>query len=136
GAPTLGVSWVSDPELSSLKLRAGLAPQSSGQVAIDAATAEKYDFHVGDHTRVLLQGPPMDVTVVGIAGFGTADNLGGATLVAFDPQTAQRALNGNGAYDDVEVAAQAGVSPEELRDRIQKVLPAGYQAKTGSQAAQ
>jgi putative ABC transport system permease protein len=136
GAPTFGVSWVDDKELSALTLRAGQPPQSSGQVVIDAATAEKHGFQVGDRTRVLLEGPAMDVTIVGIAGFGTADNLGGATLVAFDPQTAQKALNGNGAYDDVQVAAQPGVSPAALRDRIQKILPAGYEAKTGTQAAQ
>jgi putative ABC transport system permease protein len=135
GAPTFGVSWVDDPELSSLTLRQGRAPEGHGEIVIDAATAQKHDFHVGDRTTVLLQGPRMRATVVGIVGFGKADNLGGATLVAFDPQTAQTALNGHGAYDDVQVAAQNGVSPETLRARIQRVLPPGYQAKTGEQAA-
>jgi len=56
--------------------------------------------------------------------------------VAFDPQTAQIALNGQGKFDEIDATAQPGVSPEELRDRIQHVLPANFQAKTGQEAAQ
>ena len=56
--------------------------------------------------------------------------------VIFDPQTAQVALNGAGKWDSIEVAAKPGVSPSDLRDRIQHILPAGFQAKTGTQAAQ
>src|SRR5204862_4012822 len=55
--------------------------------------------------------------------------------VGFDAQTAQTALNGNGAFDEIDVAAAPGVSPTELRDRIQAILPEGVQAKTGAQAA-
>jgi len=136
GAPTLGVTWEDDPTLNPLRLREGSPPRGPGQIVVDAATASKYGFHVGDRVKVLLQGPPMEATITGIAGFGESDSLLGATLVAFDPQTAQQALQGNGAWDDIRVAAQPGVSATDLRDRIQHVLPSGYEAKTGSQAAQ
>ncbi|MDP9343506.1 MAG: ABC transporter permease [Actinomycetota bacterium] len=136
GAPTLGVTWFDDPTLNPLRLREGSPPRGPGQIVVDAATASKYGFHVGDKVKVLLQGPPMEATITGIAGFGESDSLLGATLVAFDPQTAQQALQGNGRWDDIRVAAQPGVSATDLRDRIQRVLPSGYEAKTGSQAAQ
>src|SRR5438093_693121 len=100
------------------KVRLGL-PAPSGEIVVDAHTASAHDLHVGDQVKVLLQGPSMQATIVGIIGFGTADNLGGATLVGFDAQTAQTALNGNGAFDEIDVAAAPGVSPTELRDRIQ-----------------
>src|SRR5205823_2450714 len=74
-------------------------------------------------------------TIVGIAKFGTADNLAGATLVAFDPVTAQTVLNGGGKFDAIDVSAQAGVTPDELKSRIQQVLPTGFQAKTGAETA-
>ena len=73
----------------------------------------------------------MQATVVGIFGFGKADNLGGATLVGFDPATAQKALNGGGKYDTIDVAAEPGVSPDELKSAITKILPSGVEAKTG-----
>jgi putative ABC transport system permease protein len=136
GAPTFGVSWTNDPALNPLRLRQGRAPRASGEIVVDASTAQKHDLRVGDQVTVLLQGPPMKATIVGVAGFGEADNLGGATLVAFDPQTAQIALNGQGKFDEIDATAQPGVSPEELRDRIQQVLPANFQAKTGQEAAQ
>jgi len=79
----------------------------------------------------------MRATIVGIIGFGSgSDSLGGATLVGFDPAIAQIALNGHGAFDQIDVAAKPGVSDSDLRDRIQAVLPSGVQAKTGVQSAQ
>src|SRR5207302_4124295 len=62
GAPTLGVSWVNDPQLSSLAIAQGHAPQAPGEIAIDAGTARKHDFAVGDRVRVLLEGPPQEDT--------------------------------------------------------------------------
>ena len=56
---------------------------------MDKATATKYHFKVGDRVRVLLAGPPQTFTITGIVTFGTADNLAGATLAAFDLPTAQ-----------------------------------------------
>jgi putative ABC transport system permease protein len=136
GAPTFGVSWAVDEELNPAVIRSGRGPQRAGEIAVDAATAREHDLQVGDRVTVLLQGPPADATIVGVFGFGEADNLGGATVVAFDPETAQTALNGNGAYDTIEVAAEPGVTPETLRSRVQEVLPRDVQAKTGEQAAQ
>jgi putative ABC transport system permease protein len=134
GAPTLGVSWGNDAQLNPLHLVQGTAP-SPGAVVVDRHTATTHDLHVGDHVTVLLQGPSMNVTISGIAKFGTADNLAGATLVAFDPVTAQKALNGHGKFDTIDASAQSGVSPDELKGRIQQVLPAGFQAKTGAETA-
>ena len=136
GAPNLGVNWVDDPVLNSLVLRQGRPPEHAGEIVIDAATARSNRLKVGDRVTVLLQGPSMRARIVGIAGFGSADNLGGATLVAFDTATAQRALNATGKFDNIDVAGDRDVTPTELRGRIQHVLPAGYQAKTGQQAAQ
>ncbi|MGH2572071.1 MAG: ABC transporter permease [Actinomycetota bacterium] len=136
GAPTFGVSWAADEELNPSEVKSGRGPQAAGEIAVDAATARRHGLEVGDRVTVLLQGPRMEATIVGIFGFGEADNLGGATVVAFHPDTAQSALNGNGTYDSIEVAAEQGVAPEELRRRIQRVLPEDVQAKTGEQAAQ
>jgi putative ABC transport system permease protein len=136
GAPTFGVSWTADEELNPATIKAGRGPDGAGEIAVDASTARENGLEVGDRVTVLLQGPPMEATIVGVFGFGEADNLGGATVIAFDPETAQSALNGNGTFDTIEVASEPGVSPEELRSRIQQVLPEGVEAKTGEQAAQ
>ncbi|MCU1488537.1 MAG: hypothetical protein JWN67_5283, partial [Actinomycetia bacterium] len=88
GAPTLGVEWSTSPTQRSLTLKQGRAPAGPTEVAIDAGTARKAGFHVGDHITVLLKGPARQFTVVGIVGFGTTDNLAGATIAAFDVTSA------------------------------------------------
>src|SRR5438034_75658 len=89
GAPTLGVSFGSTPELNDPFLRSGRMPTGSGEVVMDALTARKYGFAVGDRVKVLLQGGAKEFDLVGLIGFGQADNLAGATLAGFELPTAQ-----------------------------------------------
>src|SRR6266542_4432446 len=110
GAPTFGLNWVDAPE-NPLSLREGRAPRADGEVGVDAGTAKKHDLQVGDRVEILFQGSPEEFTIVGLLGFGEADNLAGATLVAFDTAIA-------------------------LRNRIASVLPKGVQAITGAKAAE
>lgn len=134
GPPTLGVSWSDNPE-SALSIRTGHAPASSDEVVIDAATAETYNFEIGDEVKVLFVGSPRTFDLVGIAGFGSADNLAGATLAAFDLETAQRVLDRKGQFDAIELRAEEGVSATELRARVAEVLPADIVATTSQDVA-
>jgi len=123
GAPTFGLNWVNAAGYSPLRIQQGRPPLTSSEVVIDAVTAKKYGFHVGDEVRVLFQGPPGTFTLVGITGFGSANNLGGATLAVFDTATTQRVLNAEGMFDSIAVASDPGITPTVLRDRIAAVLP-------------
>jgi putative ABC transport system permease protein len=137
GAPTLGVSFAADtPFTAGSEIRAGGLPRGPGEVVADAKTAEEAGFQVGDRVKVLFQGPARTFTIVGIVGFGQADNLGGATLAGFDLRTAQQVLNREGEFDEIDVAAQPGVSPEQLRDRIRSAIDPRYEAITGEEYAQ
>src|SRR6266542_2939384 len=119
GAPTLGVSASEAPELNSnFTMRSGRIPAGPNEVAVDAQTASKQGFKVGDQVKVLSQGPTRTYTVSGIVGFGQADNLAGATLAVFDLKTAQQVLDSEGKFNEIDVVAQPGVTPEQLRDRI------------------
>jgi putative ABC transport system permease protein len=130
GAPSLGEVWT-DSTLSPLRLTAGRGPKAAGEVAIDTKTAADGGIKVGDTVTVLLKGPPLRQRVVGIFRFGSSGELAGATITAFDPVSAQRLLGSPGVYTSIDVAAASGVSQAELRDRVRRVLPAGYEAITG-----
>jgi putative ABC transport system permease protein len=136
GAPTLGISLSTVPKLQSgTTLREGQRPSGSGEVAVDAHTAKKQGFHVGDRVKILFQGAPGEFTVSGIVGFGPADNLAGATLAGFDLATAQRVLNREGVFDEIDVVAADGVSPDTLRQRIAGSVGSGLEVLTGVQLA-
>ncbi len=135
GAPTLGVSFDPDPQLSSLHVVQGTGPTTSSDVAMDAATAKKYHFAVGDRVHILLSGAPQTFTITGIVRFGTADNLAGATLAAFDLPTAQRVLGEVGHFDAINVLSKPGVDKATLQHAIAQALPPGVEVVTGQTVA-
>jgi putative ABC transport system permease protein len=135
GAPTLGLSWTENPQLRYLTLREGRAPTKSDQVVIDAATASEYRFEVGDRITVLFQGPPEIFRLAGIAGFGAADSLAGATIAAFEIDTAQRVLGTPEGFTTIDVTGAPGVGAETLRKRLSDVVPDGVEVVTGTDLA-
>ena len=135
GAPTIGTSFDPNPSLSALKLRQGTAPTTPHQVVVDAGTASKYHFRVGEQVRILLMGPSETFTISGIAQFGTANNLAGATIAAFWLPTAQQLFNRVGQYDTVNVLAAPGADKAQVQRAIARTLPPGVEVVTGQTVA-
>lgn len=131
GAPTLGVSFDSDQRVSQLHIVQGQPPSGPHDVVMDAGTADSYHFHIGQQVRVLLLGAPQTFTITGIARFGTANNLAGATLAAFTVSTAQTVLDTPGQLDSISVVAQAGADKATIQRAIEAVLPPGVEVVTG-----
>ena len=133
-APTLGVSISSAPELQAgTTLRSGRLPSWPRRNGGRRGAAEKHGFAPGDEVKVLLQGPARTFTVSGVIGFGSAGNLGGATLAGFTLPTAQEVLNREGRFDEIDVVA-AEHHPEALRDRIQAAIDPRYETLTTAKA--
>ena len=131
GAPTLGISFDPNPELSQLRISQGRAPTSSNDVVMDLGTAEKYHFRVGEQVRILLEGPTRTFTITGLARFGTANNLAGATLAAFHTPTAQKLLGEVGKFDTVNVVTKPGADNATVERAIAHALPRGEEVVTG-----
>ena len=134
-APTLGTNWDDTRQLSGFSIKAGRTPTGSTDVVIDAGTASKYGFHVGDRVKVLSTRAPEEFNIVGIARFGSANNLAGATFAIFDTPTAQQLLDRQGQFDTINTLAKPGVSAVSLRATISNHLPSRYEAITGNQLA-
>jgi len=135
GAPTIGLSFDPNTQLSALHLVDGTRPSSSGGLVMDAGTAQKYHFAVGDHVRVLLAGPPRTFTITGIAQFGTANNLAGATIAAFNLPTAQHLFGEVGHLDAIDVLVAPGADKSQVQRSIAAVLPPGVEVVTGQTVA-
>jgi putative ABC transport system permease protein len=135
GAPTLGGAWLGNTPLNPYRLKEGRAPTQSGEVVIDATTADKNKIKVGDGITVLTQKGKIQASVTGIVTFGASGSLAGATITLFDPATAQGALGTPGTFSEVLVLGDGSVSDTELRNSIAKTLPGNLQALTGKQLA-
>ncbi len=111
----------------------GRAPRVEGEVAIDARTAQRAAFTVGETVRLSVDGPVLTQRVSGIFATDDGNVAAGGTLTLFDTATAQALLALPGHYSQIELTAEPGVSPEQLRDQVGSVLPPGTQAVTAAQ---
>jgi putative ABC transport system permease protein len=130
-APTLAISYDPYKQISPLHLIAGGPPATSDDVVMDAGTAQKYGFTVGQRVRILSAGPTRSFTITGIAQFGSANNLAGATLAAFTLPTAQAIVQETGQFDDINVVTAPGASKATVQRDIAQVLPRGAEVVTG-----
>lgn len=112
GSVTLGISWAGRGSVGPARIIEGRRPVRDGEVAMDGGTAARNGFHVGDHVRVLLTGAAERFRIVGILALGDRQDLGFATVAAFDPKTAERAFGAPGLADFifVKVAPAASVT--------------------------
>ena len=132
---TIGRSWPGTGPLNPWVLAAGRPPGADNEIVIDAKSASDGHLAVGDTATVLVEGPPRQMLITGIARFGGASSPGGASVVLFTVPAAQKLVGQPGKFDSISFAAQPGVSQTQLVRNLQAVLPAGLEAVTGQQAA-
>ena len=135
-APSLAGQSPLIEELYAVELRDGVYPDRPGEVAIDAGTAKTHDLVVGDQVDVVAGGPVTSQTIVGIVGYGETDNLAGATLTVFDPDTAFELFAVEGSYRSINVLAEAGVERDALADRIEAEIGGDWQVLTGEEMSE
>ena len=134
GAPTIAATYMPKP-FAAIGFSEGRPPSGADEIAIDAATAEKEDFKLGDEVTVATTAPKRAFKLVGLATIGQSAGLGGATFVVFDLATAQALFEKRGKVDFAFVAGKPGVSAGDLQRAIASILPAGAQVRTAQQEA-
>ena len=136
GSPTLGFSWGIESSMSPVKIKDGngRGPETAGEVVIDANSARTHDLAVGDTITVLTFGPPEQFEIVGIASFGEGDSLAGATLALFTLEKAQHLFGLEGRLSAISVAAEPGVTPEELMSSIVATVDDDIEVITAEQS--
>ncbi len=136
GAPGLAFSHSPDGQrFNPLSLTRGAWPNAPDEIAIDADTARKDGFTVGDQIGVVARGPVQRFRIVGTVKFAGVSSLGGATMAIFTLPEAQQLFHKQGKFDQISVAAKSGTSPAALVGAIRPLLPPGSQVRTGQQEA-
>ncbi|MCA2211643.1 ABC transporter permease [Jidongwangia harbinensis] len=138
GTPQIGGGVTGDDPFSLVGVAEGRWPTRAGEVAISRFTAEQAHAAVGDRLKIYLPrvNEAREFSLVGVVTYsGDRDSLAGETLVLFQEAEAQQIFYGRtGVYSGAFVAADEGVSPEQLRDRVAPLLPAEFEAMTGEEA--
>ncbi|MDX1689460.1 MAG: FtsX-like permease family protein [Acidimicrobiia bacterium] len=132
GPPTFGFSWVEGAEeVSPLELRFGRPPSGPGEIVVDAFSAEANGFSVGDRVQVIVVNGTDTFEIVGVVGFGDADNLLGATITAFDLETAQEVLGFPDAVTQISIVVDEEADRDTVAAAIEAILPEGAEVITG-----
>jgi putative ABC transport system permease protein len=135
GAPHIGFSVdPSQPRFNSIVLQKGSWP-GTNEVAIDTDTASKNHFKPGDSIDVQGNGPVQHLKLSGVFKFTSRGNIGGATLAAFDLQTAQLVFGKRGKLDEIRVALKRGYTEKQLLSQIRNILPPATQVRSGAAQA-
>ncbi|WP_329218034.1 FtsX-like permease family protein [Streptomyces sp. NBC_01485] len=133
GAPTIVGSWNGN-DARTMKITEGAAPKGSGQIMIDADTADKHHLKLGDEIGVITAIGTHTAKVSGIAAFQVTNP--GAAIFYLDTKTAQETLVGEAdVYTNVNVTAASGISDAQLKKNVAAELGAGYQVQTAKETA-
>jgi len=124
------VDPANDRQFNPLKLVTGHWPVGNGQIAIDQRTADKEHFVVGDTIGAAAEDGVQQFGITGIAKFASSSSIGASTIAIFDVPTAQELFNKVGKYDEVQVAAKTGVTPDKLVGEISPLLPQTAEVQT------
>jgi putative ABC transport system permease protein len=134
GAAALVVA-VQPARFESFTAAKGHLPTAADQVAIDQATAAREHLKLGQRIVIAGRAPARLYTLAGIAKFAGSESFGGASVALLVTRQAQYIAGKHGEYDGINVAANPGVSPEQLASRVRAALPATLTVRTGAQEA-
>ena len=120
--------------LESLTYVEGHQPRGPTEASIDQAAAESSDLKLGERIRIVGQRSAKSYRLVGFSKLGSA-SFGGASIAQLTLPEAQLITNKQGRFDQISVAASDGVSPETLKRRIERVMPASARVETAKENA-
>jgi putative ABC transport system permease protein len=131
-----GLAFSVDPNgnqrFNPLVLVHGTWPRGDHQIGIDASTASREHYSVGEKIGAIGRGRVQQYTIAAIVKLGGVSSIGGGTMAIFDLPTAQRILGRVGRFDTIYVAAEQGVTPAQLVSQIRPILPPATQVRTGT----
>jgi putative ABC transport system permease protein len=133
-APSL-VNAVQPPRFEAFTAVQGHLPNAEDEVSIDQATAQRDHLKLGQRLVIAGSAPARSYTISGIARFAGSESFGGASVALVLPAQAQYIAGEPGEYDGINVAAESGITPEQLAARVRAALPSTLIVRTGAQEA-
>jgi putative ABC transport system permease protein len=113
----------------------GRAPRTVDEATIDAATANKQHWKLGDKVCAVAIAERKCYTLVGTTQIAGLSSFGGAAVLDLILPEAQRLLGKGSSFDEIQVASKPGVSAQQLKADLRRALPASVDVRTGSEQA-
>ena len=135
GPPHIALSELPQP-FESLVFVRGRPPRTADEVALDSAAADSEGLAIGDRVRIVGPAGAKRYAISGIGEYGDGASLGGASLAQFTLPEAQRLTDKRGRFDEIDVQAAEGTTPDELATAIAAALPPNVEVRTGEQTAE
>jgi putative ABC transport system permease protein len=133
--PAFGIAWDGPDGLDGRTLIAGTAPKGTKDVAIDKSSAKRAGYEIGDIVTIVGPTGKDQFTLVGLTGSGNTNGGGGASISAFNPDTANDFLGAQDQADSLLIGVLPGFSLSEVQASIAEMLPESIEVITGVQAA-
>jgi putative ABC transport system permease protein len=135
GAPNFLASVADVPRFQGFTLKTGRRPQNANEAAIDAATADKEGWKVGDKVCAVATAQRKCYTLVGTTQIAGLSSFGGAAVLDLVLSEAQRMLGKGTGFDEIQVAAKPGTSPQQLKTELARELGPTVDVRTGQEQA-
>ncbi len=133
GAPNLVLSYVDAPFSNSQFTSGG--PPTDGSVAVNQKLADDKHLRTGQRVGLATEQGVQPVTISGIFTLAGVSSIGGATIVVPTFSDTQRWFDRVGKTSVVYLQAEPGVSPGELKTRVQAAVPDTVKVQTGQENA-
>jgi putative ABC transport system permease protein len=128
------ISAVLPPQIESLKTVEGHRPTNSHEATLDKAAADDAGLSVGDPIRIAGERRVRTFRLVGLTELG-GTSFGGASIAQLTLPEAQFITGNVGRFNQISVGINPDVSSDELKDRIQRVVPPTLRVETAEQNA-
>jgi putative ABC transport system permease protein len=128
------ISSVLPPQIETLKTVEGHPPTNSREATLDKAAADDAGLSVGDPVRIAGERRAKTYRLVGLTELG-GTSFGGASIAQLTLPEAQLITGNVGRFNQISVGLNPDVSPEELKERIERVVPPTLRVETAEQNA-
>src|SRR3954454_2711165 len=128
------ISAVLPPQIESLKTVEGHRPENAHEATLDKAAADDAGLGVGDPIRIAGERRVRTYRLVGLTELG-GTSFGGASIAQLTLRQAQFITGNVGRFNQISVGLNEDVSPDELRNRIERVVPPTLRVETAEQNA-
>ena len=128
------ISSVLPAQIETLKTVDGHPPANATEATLDKAAADDAGLSVGDPIRIAGERRAKTYRLVGLTELG-GTSFGGASIAQLTLPEAQLITGNVGRFNQISVGLNPDVSPEELKQRIERVVPPTLRVETAEENA-